>query len=71
MTKVEDSFRKAFDGAPFNERPAIRKEIMSVLGIKTRAAFIARCDGNIEHTRREAMAIESVFRNHGIKIVWG
>lgn len=71
MTKVQDSFKNAFDRSPFNERPAIRTEIMAELGIKSRVAFYKRMNGDVEHTRAEAMAIESVFKKRGITHIWG
>ncbi len=71
MTKITDSFKDAYDRAPFNERTAIREEIMAALGITSLVAWRNRMYGKIKHTRQDALAIEEIFNKHGVSNIWG
>lgn len=66
-----ESFKKAFGQVKQKDAKSVRLEIMDVLGITTNMAFRMRLNGRVEHTRREAAAIEKIFAKYGIKEVWG
>ena len=65
------SFLKGFNQVPVKFVPAVKKEIMQAIGIKTRVSWYQRLYGNVEPKVSEAAAIESVFAKYGIKEVWG
>lgn len=50
---------------------SVRKELMKVLGVTTRAAFLARLKGDVEPKVSQAKAVEEVFAKYGVKNVWG
>ena len=64
-------FRKGWDQVPGGKQPMIKAEIMKGLGIKTRAAWLKRLDGNVEPTVSEAEFLVKIFRKHGVTDVWG
>lgn len=65
------SFRRGFMQVKNKDLPAVKKEIMSAIGIETRAAWLNRLNGKVEPKVSEAKAIESVFKKYGIINVWG
>ena len=48
-----------------------RKELMQVLNVTTRAAFLQRKKGNVIPNVLEANNLEQVFAKYGITDVWG
>lgn len=67
----EYSFRKGFSQVRQKDVQKVKKQIMSELGLTTRAGWYLRLNGNVEPKVSEARAIEAVFANYGIKDVWG
>lgn len=65
------SFLKGFSQVPLKHASTVKKEIMDVIGIKTRASWYQRLYGNVESKMSEATAIEEIFAKYGIKKVWG
>lgn len=65
------SFLKGFNQVPVKFVPAVKKEIMQAIGVKTRVSWYQRLYGNVEPKVSEAAAIESVFAKYGISDVWG
>lgn len=50
---------------------ACRKDLMQVLNVTTRAAFLQRLKGNVIPNVLEAHEVETVFSKYGVKDVWG
>lgn len=50
---------------------SVRKELMVVFNVTTRAAFLQRLKGNVIPNVLEAHNVEKVFAKYGIKDVWG
>jgi hypothetical protein len=73
MLKAEKKypFKKGYDKVPGGIQPNVKAELMKVLNIKTRAAWLKRLKGEVEPTVSEAQNIEKVFRKHGITDIWG
>ena len=71
MNKEMFSFNKGWSQVKNGDIPECRKKLMSVLGIKTRVAFLSRLKGDVEPKVSEAKAIEKVFAEYGVSDVWG
>ena len=71
MSKEQFSFNKGWSQVKNGDISECRNKLMKVLGIKTRAAFLNRLKGDVEPKVSEVRAIESVFAEYGITVVWG
>lgn len=71
MSKEQFSFSLGWSQVKNGDIPECREKLMSVLNIKTRAAFLVRLKGDVEPKVSEAKAIEQVFKEFGITDVWG
>lgn len=65
------SFKKGFEQIQQKDVDAVKKEIMSALGITTRAAWWQRLNGIVEPKVSEADAISAVFAKYGVSDIWG
>ncbi len=65
------SFRMGFGQAKHQDVPKIKREIMSAIGIKTRAAWLGRLNGKVEPRVSEAETIVTIFAKYGVTDVWG
>lgn len=65
------SFKCGFMQLKQRDVQTVKKEIMSGLGITTRAAWGQRLNGKTEPKLPEKEFIEKVFRRYGIIDVWG
>lgn len=64
------SFKNAFMQIQQKDADAVKSEIMSALGISTRAAWWQRLNGIVEPKVSEAQSIESIFAKYGITDIW-
>lgn len=71
MSKEQFSFNKGWLQLRQGDIATCRQELMDVLGITTRAAFLQRLKGNVIPNVLEAQGVEKVFSKYGIKNVWG
>lgn len=71
MSKEHFAFLLGWSQVKNGDLPKVRKELMNVLGVKTRAAFLNRMKGDVEPKVSEAKAIEETFAKYGVKNVWG
>lgn len=71
MSKEQFSFEKGWSQVRQCDVSACRKELMKVLGLTTRAAFLQRLYGNVIPNVLQAHNVEKVFAKYGIKDVWG
>ena len=72
MTKKRSfSFQKGWNQLKVGEANVVRDKIMSALGITYRTSFYYRLKGKCEPTVTEAQAIEAIFKDYGVKDVWG
>lgn len=72
MNKLSEfSFQKGWSQVKQGEICVVRSKLMTVLGIKTRMAFLDRLNGKVEPRVSEYRAIEAVFEAHGISHIWG
>ena len=72
MTKKRSfSFQKGWNQLKVGDANVVRDKIMSALGISYRTSFYYRLKGKCEPTVTEAQAIEAIFKEYGIKDVWG
>lgn len=52
--------------------PAVKAEIMDILGVTTKQSFIRYADGKVANLDVEkARKIEAVFAQYGIENCWG
>ena len=51
--------------------PACRKELMEVLGLKTRQSMTAYRNGRMKLDVVKADEIEQIFRKYGVQDCWG
>lgn len=65
------SFKKGWNQLPQTKTYEVRKKIMAALGLQTRTSFYPRLNGDIEPKFGEALAIEDIFQEYGIKDIWG
>lgn len=71
MSKENFAFQLGWSQVKNGDLPKVRKELMNVLGVTTRAAFLARLKGDVEPKVSQAKAVERVFAKYGVKNVWG
>ncbi len=72
MTKKQSfSFQRGWNQLKVGDANVVRDKIMSALGIRYRTSFYYRLKGKCEPTVTEAQAIEAIFKEYGIKDVWG
>lgn len=72
MTKKQSfSFQRGWNQLKVVDAPTAKLKIMSALNLETRAGFLYRLKGKCEPTVTEAQAIEAIFKDYGIKDVWG
>lgn len=71
MSKENFAFQLGWSQVRNKDVQIVRKELMKVLGVTTRAAFLARLKGDVEPKVSEAKAIEETFAKYGVKNVWG
>ena len=72
MTKKRSfSFQKGWNQLKVGDANVVRDKIMSALGISYRTSFYYRLKGKCEPTVTEAQAIEAIFKDYGVKDVWG
>lgn len=65
------SFKKGWSQVQQREVATVREKLMEALNLKTRMAFLNRVNGLVEPKISEHEAIERIFKEHGIKDVWG
>lgn len=65
------AFEKGFNQIPVGLVKKVKKELMEVLDIKSKPAWLNRLRGNVEPKVSEASAIETVFKKYGITKIWG
>ena len=65
------SFKNGYGHVRNKDLPAVKSEIMTVLGIETRMAWSQRLNGKVEPKVTEAEAIEGVFKKYGVTKIWG
>jgi hypothetical protein len=68
---VRPSFRAAFDRLPRNKVSEVRERIKKVLNAKTDKTFYDCMAGTREAKISEAQAIEAIFVEYGIVLMWG
>lgn len=72
MTKKQSfSFQRGWNQLKVVDAPCVREKLMAALDLATRSGFLYRLKGKCEPTVTEAQAIEAIFREYGIKDVWG
>ena len=71
MSKENFAFQLGWSQVRNKDMKSVRKELMKVLGVTTRAAFLARLKGEVEPKVSQAKAVEEVFAKYGVKSVWG
>ena len=71
MSKEQFSFNKGWSQVRQGDVTDCRKDLMTVLNVTTRAAFLQRLKGNVIPNVLEAHNVETVFAKYGIKDVWG
>lgn len=71
MSKEQFSFAKGWAQVRQCDVANCRKELMQVLNVTTRAAFLQRMKGNVIPNVLEAKNVEKVFAKYGIKDMWG
>ena len=71
MSKEQFSFVKGWSQVRQGDVAACRKDLMHVLNVTTRAAFLQRLKGNVIPNVLEAHEVEKTFSKYGIKDVWG
>lgn len=71
MSKENFAFQLGWSQVRNKDMQSVRKELMEVLGVTTRAAFLARLKGDVEPKVSQAKAVEEVFAKYGVKNVWG
>ncbi len=71
MSKEQFSFNRGWSQVKNGDITECRAKLMSVLGIRTRVAFLNRLKGEVEPKISEARAIEQVFAEYGVTEVWG
>lgn len=65
------SFMKGWNQLKVGDALVVRIKIMTALNLSSRAGFLYRLKGRCEPTVSEAQAIESIFKEYGIRDVWG
>lgn len=65
------SFKKGLGDAPKRHQVLIRKEIMQMIGIKSRVQWANRRDGKVDHSPAEVTAINEIFIKYGVNNPWG
>lgn len=72
MNKLSEfSFQKGWAQVKQGDVHIVRSKLMTVLGIKTRMAFLDRLNGKVEPRVSEYRAIEDIFETYGISHIWG
>ena len=66
------AFRKGLSEVRVKDVPAVKAEIMDILGVTTKLSFIRYADGKVANLDVEkARKIEAVFARYGIENCWG
>jgi hypothetical protein len=66
------AFRKGLSEVRVKDVPAVKAEIMDILGVTTKQSFIRYADGKVANLDVEkARRIEAVFARYGIENCWG
>lgn len=65
------AFEKGWYRVPQGDVAAVRIKLMSIFGVTTRAAFLDRMKGKVNHTEEEIRSVEEVFSSYGIEEIWG
>ena len=65
------AFKKGYGQVQQKDLPAVRKELMSALGVNTRVSLGNYMRGLVEPKVTQAQAIEAVFNKYGITEIWG
>jgi len=67
----EFSFEKGWQQVRQMDVPEVRRKLMEALKIKSNASFLERKRGLKIPKVTQAAAIEEVFKQYGIKKIWG
>ena len=67
----EFSFQLGFSQVRQRDIADVKHKIMVALHISTRSSWAARLNGLVEPKISEAKAIEDIFKEYGIKNIWG
>jgi hypothetical protein len=70
-TENSFSFLKGWSQVKQADVSQVRAQLMQVLNLTTRAAFLDRLNGKVEPKISEHVAIENIFSARGITDVWG
>lgn len=71
ISHPEFAFKRGFMQIQQKDITRCKDEIMTVLGITTRATWLNRLNGRVEPKMSEITGIESVFSRYGITDIWG
>lgn len=67
-----NSFKSGLNQVKYGDIPKIKMELMTKLGITSRAAWSARVSGKVKCTPCERESIEAIFKKYGVtKNIWG
>ena len=67
----EFSFKRGYAQIKNKDVREVKCKIMAALNIKTRTAWAARLNGDVEPKVSEAKAIEDIFKEYQVKNIWG
>mgnify|MGYP004540281743 FL=1 len=71
MSKEQFSFNKGWSQLRQCDTRECRKRLMEVFGLTTNAAFCQRKRGAVIPNVVQAAKVEAIFKDYGIKDIWG
>lgn len=71
MNENNFSFQRGWAKVPQGKVREVRTKLMAALNITTRVGFLDRLNGKVEPKVTEHAAIEQIFKEYGIKDIWG